>query len=103
CAARGCPRLAGEAFVAEKLDKQLDAQVQRWLTDSTRNLFDSGHRRAAISRVFDWYRDDFVRDGGSVVGWLATHAPDMYREWLVTLKDSQLSYIEYSWKLNDGR
>jgi hypothetical protein len=103
CASRGCPQILGEAFIAESLDKQLDAQVERWLGDSTRNYFNPRLEKIAVSKVFDWYRDDFVRDAGSVVGWLATHAPEADREWLATIKDSKLLYMEYSWKLNDVR
>lgn len=99
CASLGCPPLRPEAFVAERLDAQLDEQCRTWLADGTRNRFDAAKRRAEVSAIFDWFKEDFVRDGGSVAGWLAKHAPAEHREWLAK-GEVELRFLDYSWKLN---
>jgi hypothetical protein len=102
CASRGCPPLRKEAFVAEKLGTQLDEQVRAWLADATRNRFDREKSKLQVSEIFSWFKEDFVRDGGSVREWLAKYAPEEHAAWLRdTKKEVDLSYLEYSWKLND--
>jgi len=102
CASRSCPRLRDEAYVAERLDEQLDDAVARWLADPERNQFDREKSRARISRIFDWFEADFVRDGGSVLEWIATHGRDKELAWLTRSK-IDLGFLDYSWKLNDVR
>lgn len=102
CASKGCPPLSAEAFVADKLDDQLDAQVTRWLSDPARNRFDRKANVAEISKIFDWYKEDFVRDADSVRKWLSIHAPESEREWLESEAILKVRYLEYSWELNDA-
>ncbi len=100
CASLSCPPLRNEAFVAEHLGEQLDDQVRKWLGDPTRNRFDEAKSRAEVSEIFDWFKDDFVRDGGSVVAWIAKYSPASQATWLSKGK-VKLSSLDYSWKLND--
>lgn len=100
CASASCPALRPEAFVAEHLDQQLDEQVRKWLADPTRNMFDKTKSRADISAIFDWFEEDFVRDGGGVVAWIAKYAPEANSSWLKSGKVA-VKYFDYSWKLND--
>ena len=100
-ASRSSPPLLAKAYVAERLDEQLDAQVASWLDDSARNRFDAKANKVVVSKVFDWFHDDFVRDAGSVRAWLAAHAPVQEREWLGSAKDVAVEFQPYSWKLDD--
>ncbi len=102
CASLSCPPLRPEAFVAERLDEQLDEQVKRWLADPARNEFDETNSRIRVSKIFDWYEEDFVRDGGSIVGWIAKHAPEREAAWLKDAK-VRVEFLDYSWKLNDRK
>ncbi len=100
CASESCPPLRPEAFVAERLDQQLDDQVRTWLVDPTRNKFDKSKSRVEVSAIFDWFEEDFVRDGGSVAAWIAKYAPEAESAWLKSGKVA-VKYLDYSWKLND--
>ena len=42
CAAVGCPMLREEAYVAARLDQQLEEQALRFLSDRSRNRFREG-------------------------------------------------------------
>jgi hypothetical protein len=101
CASRGCPPILAKAFVASRLDEELDEQVARWLADPSRNRFDEKAGKVVVSRVFDWFKDDFARDAGSVRAWLAARAPEPARTWLASAKDVAIEFQDYSWKLND--
>jgi len=100
CASLGCPPLAQEAFVARKLDEQLDRQVRAWIA-SDRNVLDQGAGKLRLSKIFDWFEEDFIREAGSVRAWVAKYAPDAARTWLSSDAKIKVSHLDYSWKLND--
>ena len=103
CASIGCPMLREEAYLAERLDAQLEDQVRRFLSDRSRNRVSGGVLE--ISRIFDWYGDDFAAAGG-VQAWLATRAG-----WLSGIEAERaalragrlkIAYLPYDWALNDA-
>ncbi len=100
CASVGCPPLRSEAFVAERLDAQLDEQVRAWLRDGSRNSFDPAKRALEISKVFEWFREDFQKNGKSARHWIAGHLPE-HAAWLEAEQPPEVRYREYDWALND--
>jgi hypothetical protein len=111
CASIGCPPLREEAFVAERLDAQLDEQARRFLSDRSRNRWNGEQQRFEVSKIFDWYADDFKlghRGIGSVGAYLARHADQLTdvpaeRERVRGQAVAKISYLDYDWKLNDAR
>lgn len=100
CASISCPPLLGEAFVALRLEKQLNSQMAAFINDSTRNEFDAKRGKVKASSIFKWFSGDFERDAGSVTEYLARFAaPDKQ----VLLKTAKLSYLDYDWGLNDAK
>ncbi|HSA69826.1 MAG TPA: DUF547 domain-containing protein [Burkholderiales bacterium] len=94
CASIGCPMLREEAYVAARLDEQLEQQARRFLSDRTRNRFRDG--RLEVSKIFDWYKEDFepreeyfARYAG-VLGMPPGASP-------------RLVFLDYDWALNDSR
>ncbi|HEX4857778.1 MAG TPA: DUF547 domain-containing protein [Usitatibacteraceae bacterium] len=57
CASIGCPALREEAFTAEKLDRQLEEQAVRFLSDRSRNRYANG--KLEVSKIFDWFKVDW--------------------------------------------
>jgi hypothetical protein len=57
CASIGCPALREEAFTADKLDKQLEEQAVRFLTDRSRNRYKDG--KLEVSMIFKWFKADW--------------------------------------------
>lgn len=100
CASDSCPPLRAEAFIAKRLDEQLDAQVRAWIADESRNQFDLSEGKMRISEIFKWFKSDFVRDGESVEGWIAKYAPEKVASAIRNGADLDVSYLDYSWKLN---
>ena len=100
CASDSCPPLRGEAFTAKKLDEQLDEQVRAWLADESRNRFNLAAGKLEISEIFKWFKEDFVRDGKSVTGWIAKYAPEAVATAIQSGAKLKVSYLDYSWKLN---
>ena len=108
CASLGCPMLREEAYVAARLDAQLDSAVKRFLGDRNRNRFDPVSGRLEISPIFDWYKTDFdkARDGGSVAQFLARYADfiadDAVGHATVRRGNAPIRYLDYDWDLNDA-
>lgn len=105
CASIGCPALRNEAYVPERLDAQLDDAVRRFLSDSSRNRADK--QALSVSKIFDWYADDFKKQAGSVAAWLAPHAAELSADPQVqqAVRDKSLPvrHLDYDWALNDRR
>ena len=78
CAAIGCPALRNEAYVSDRLERQLEESTKLFLSDRSRNYFDNG--RLYVSSIFDWYEEDFERGWGgfdSVAEFLANYPSEL--------------------------
>ena len=108
CASVGCPMLREEAFVAERLDAQLEEQAARFMADRSRNRYAGG--KLEVSRIFDWYGKDFAQGHqgiGSLAAFMARHADRLAdapadRE-RIRGQAAPLVFLDYDWKLNDVR
>jgi hypothetical protein len=108
CASVGCPMLREEAFVAERLDAQLDEQALRFLSDRSRNRYADG--KLMVSKIFDWYGGDFKlghRGIQSLPTYLARYAEVLAdapadRE-RIKAQGLEITFLDYDWKLNDAR
>lgn len=103
CASIGCPALRNEAYVAQRLDAQLDDAVRRFLGDRSRNRADE--KGLWVSKIFDWYAEDFEKKAGSVASWLAPHAEQLSDESkiqsAVANRSLRIRHLDYDWTLND--
>ena len=110
CASIGCPALREEAFVGQRLDAQLDEQTERFMSDRTRNRFDPARGRLELSRIFDWYGEDFRlghRGVTSLPAFAARYADRLAdapadRERIRAQKVG-IVFLDYDWSLNDVR
>ncbi|MGQ0578222.1 MAG: DUF547 domain-containing protein [Betaproteobacteria bacterium] len=104
CASIGCPALRNEAYVASRLEAQLEDSVVRFLSDRSRNHFNPQNGRLEVSKIFDWYGKDFAARQGSVEAWLAHYAAQLADEpkYQQTIRDrkARLQFLDYDWALN---
>lgn len=98
CASESCPPLSNEAFVADRLEEQLDGAMTAFIVDSKRNHLRSESGELELSRIFDWFEGDFIRDEGSVREYVLRFAGDAGAPWIL---EAGTSYLDYSWALND--
>jgi hypothetical protein len=110
CASIGCPMLRNEAFVAERLEAQLEDAMRRFLSDRTRNRYNREAKRLEVSKIFDWYGKDFERGHkgyDSVRQTFARHADLLAErpEDRAAVRDPkvELAFLDYDWALNDTR
>ncbi|MFN0060756.1 MAG: VTT domain-containing protein [Planctomycetota bacterium] len=99
CAAKGCPPLRNDAYSGARLEAQLAAQAAYVHTHERWYQFDANSRVLKLTRLYDWYGDDFVQSEGSVLTYVAKHAAELKRALDV---DTNLSvqFLDYDWSLN---
>jgi hypothetical protein len=110
CASIGCPALREEAFTAARLEPQLDEQARRFMADASRNRFNAERGRLEVSKIFDWFGEDFRlghRGIGSLPDFLARYADqlsaDASAREKIKGKQLEVAFLDYDWKLNDAK
>ena len=105
CASVGCPALRAEAFVANRLEAQLEDATRKFLADKTRNRLNAG--QLEVSSIFKWYREDFeqgFRGAKTLEQFLGIYSQPLS----LTAQQSQalaqgklkVDFLPYDWNLN---
>ncbi|HUP01828.1 MAG TPA: DUF547 domain-containing protein [Gemmatimonadota bacterium] len=102
CASLSCPRLRAEPFHGSRLDMQLDFQARTFLNSPNGHRLDSDARTLYLSRIFDWYSEDFERAAGSVRDYAARYLTGAAAA-AAGQATYRIQYLDYDWGLNDTR
>ncbi len=107
CASIGCPGLLNEAYIGPKLESQLETVTRAFLADRSRNRYNITTGRLEVSKIFDWYREDFER------GWKGWHKlAQFFTHYADSLTDTpeakasiipgsiKIKFLDYDWALN---
>lgn len=94
CATRSCPPLRAEAYLPEKLDKQLSDQTKRFINDPSKNFISDN--MVQLSLIFEWYQGDFKNKNG-LIGFLNEYSDQPIDP------DAEVNYLEFNWDLNSSR
>ncbi len=96
CASRSCPPLNREAFRADKIDNQLEKLAKAFINSEKGVRLSTDKKSAELSKIFDWYKDDFKGEGG---------APAFInkRRSAPLPNDVKISYQDYDWNLNEAK
>ncbi|MDH3225176.1 MAG: DUF547 domain-containing protein, partial [Gemmatimonadota bacterium] len=97
CAARSCPPLVQEAYVADRLDEQLDGRVRAFMADPAHYRLDG--RSLTVNKVLDWFGDDFGGPEGLKAFFAGYATGDAAT--VLTDPETTVSYFDYDWTLND--
>lgn len=103
CASLSCPKLRPEAYATADLERQLDDNARDFLNDSSKNRFDKNQRVAWVSKIFDWYREDFEGNRGSLQTYMASYVADPEVAALLRQQAFTIRYLDYDWSLNGSR
>jgi hypothetical protein len=98
CASMGCPPIPKFAYTGEMVQSQLESETRKYLNSPRGTRIDRAKNTLYISKVFEWFGDDFVKAAGSVMNFIK---PYLNEETLVFLnRNPKIDYIEYNWALN---
>lgn len=92
CASYSCPVLRNEAFVADRLEAQLQESATLFLSDTRRNKITAD--RIELSSIFKWFKGDFTKKG-SLLEFVNTYTEMDIND------DAEIEFLEYDWRLND--
>lgn len=100
CASIGCPLLRPEAYTPDKVEKQLTDDASRFINNPDKVRYDAQTGTLYCSKIFKWYRQDFLRVAGSVPEYVRTYLqPDSSSGYPLTAS-TPIAYLDYDWSLN---
>jgi hypothetical protein len=94
CAAVSCPPLADRGWSShpERLEQRLEGALSSFVHHGSGARVDEARRMLRLSRIFDWYADDF----GGRAGVLRTLSRYLGREVI----RYRVEFLDYDWSLN---
>ena len=98
CASVGCPMLRRGAYFPESVRTQLETDAKGFINNPDKVKYDAGNKTLYLSKIFDWYGEDFVKAAGSVAGYVGGYlGPD------VAVDDAwAIVFLPYDWNLNSN-
>ena len=117
CASVGCPMLREEAYVAERLEPQLEEQTRRFLSDRSRNRYNPQANALEVSAIFKWFSEDWTSgyrgfDGNGIAmqsreqffaKYASLLADQQAERNAITARKASLRFLDYDWALNDAK
>lgn len=101
CAAKSCPPLRNEAYVADQLDDQLEDQTKEFLSSEKNNFILKNRRlNMKISSIFHWYGEDFGGEAG-IAQYVAEYLPEKKAKPILN-DNYTIEYLDYNWELNQA-
>lgn len=99
CAAKSCPPLRSEPYLAGKLNAQLTEQAKAFFAQPAKNRVDMGKQVLWLSPIFDWYHDDFTKDGKTLEEFVRQYFPAAEAK-RIGAGGLKVKFTEYDWALN---
>ena len=94
CASYSCPKLLDHAFIADKLEEQLEKVTRDFINDPKHNTIQPDSLE--LSNIFNWYNKDFIEDG-SLIDYINAYTDTDISD------DAEIVFLKYNWSLNDAR
>jgi len=101
CASVGCPRLLNEAYVASKVQQQLETNAHDFFSRPQNFRYDQRNRRFEMSSILSWFGTDFGADQAAQLRTIAPWLPDEASRQAATQNAVSLSFLDYDWSLNE--
>lgn len=100
CASIGCPLLRAEAYRSGDVEQQLTDDAKRFINNPDKVRYNAPTGTLYCSKIFKWYRQDFLKVAGSVPEYIRTYLrSDTLAEHRLTASTS-IAYLDYDWHLN---
>lgn len=99
CAARSCPPLRAEPYVADRLDAQLTDQARRFFAQPAKNRVDAAAGTLWLSPIFRWFAADFTKDGRTLEQFVTPFFDEADAK-RIREGGLRVKFTEYDWSLN---
>jgi Protein of unknown function, DUF547 len=111
CGASSCPALGQGVIPQLKTSDALDQSARRFINDTKNVKYDAANKRLYLSKIFDWFEDDFLnylkeKNGNQpphIAQYVLLYLDGPPREALqkTTLNELRISYLNYDKSLNE--
>lgn len=95
----GGPRLRSSAYHAATLDAELDQAASAFINDPAKVRLVRRERVLELSRLFEWYEEDFGRGPAPVLEYVKRYLPPADAAFL-SYAEVRVRYLDYDWSLN---
>jgi len=113
CASIGCPALRPQAYRSLDLEEQLSEVSRAFVRDEAKNRLDTESDVLFVSKIFEWYGDDFSvrwgetevpsadasRKNRAILGFFLEYHTEETATFLESRRVS-IQYLDYDWNLN---
>ena len=110
CGSSSCPLLSKDAFDSSKLEAQLEKASTQFVNDGQNVVVDDAKKTVTMSRIFEWYADDFAtftreratfKEPG-VVDFALLYAQEPLTTKLKAAKSKsyKVLFLDYDWNVN---
>lgn len=96
CASLGAPLLRAEAYTPERVEQQLQDDLIRFVNNPGKMRLDAEAGILHGSRIFQWYRADFLAASASIVAWILPHLQGVCG----CNRPPRLAFLPDDWSLN---
>ena len=100
CAALSCPKLLNTIYTAPKLEKQFNTATRQFINNIDRNHFDREKKVAHLSKIFDWFSEDFQLNGSTISSFVAGYVNDKTLAEELLEGNYEIEHNNYYWSLN---
>jgi len=90
CASMSCPNLRLEPYKAGTLEYQLEDQLKTFMKQEGKGMQVVGNGQVKLSKIFEWFDDDFEEIGG-VSNLIQAYLPPSEKPWEI------IGYLDYDW------
>ncbi|NIS61156.1 MAG: DUF547 domain-containing protein [Proteobacteria bacterium] len=98
CASSSCPKLPRIAYTERNVGARLEEETREYLNSERGIRIDRTRNTLYLSRIFDWYEEDFIQKSGSVANFIR---PYLKREVVSFLdRKPKMKFLGYNWALN---
>jgi len=101
CASESCPRLLNEAYTGDNLENQFNINAKHFFAQEGNFQLDVKRKRLKLSSILKWFGEDFGDSQAEVIESILPYLPEEAAVTVGKNTDWKVSYLPYSWKLND--
>lgn len=111
CASESCPVMRPQLPDGDDLEILLASAAADFVSDRDNVEIDHAAKKIYLSRIFKWYRKDFLNDLArqgrpaeqGLIDYVASVAPAGLRAELERARDYPVQFRDYDWTINAGR
>jgi len=96
CASRSCPKLDGKSFRGSNVQARMDQLAREYINTDLGVKYDESSKTARLSKIFEWYKDDFEKEGG-VIAYINKRRKNPLPS------GTKIEYQDYDWALNEAK